>query len=568
MKSVYIVLLSFISSFFAMGSDTYESLAVYNSPIYKTIKELRDKQIEVLNPEVIGPIRYYRKIFQEGKRIEETCKKAYEVNYQDRWIKEQVLNSMIATLQYKMIDLAMLNIPYYAKKLNLTEDEYNSIVDNAINNRCSKNISVISHRRIRYLLLNRYKMSEEENYNMYHGFKDFDNNLIDKAFSNRISREKLYLKKLMTSLDMFKAACTWGQSYEYPRLLRPYITNPAIMGEVIKSMSGEVIDVSRNFENIVTRKDTTTLKVHCDGIICRKKSQSQFRLDFPKSLGSNGLKKDLESLYCENFYQKEFEKEPRAFKSVEKLSELDNESQLNAVNYFLSSLTKMPNFGLWPNNAKEYRDLVESSIDAFWTTWAHELIKEKTKEAKFEDMLTLKIVPKDYFQNDYYFKMEINLDLTSGEFDEVFYRGNKLKLDFDLRMPKRDIIYLHKEYLRNWPDNKDKIRQLDLLLMSYIEDNLNKTDDFIKKYLINVSIKKLVLSDFRNQIMGRQDLNFKDGNKNQSRFIVIPVKLHIGNFALIYLKNRRLMLSGMRRELEKEKLYQSSERLDTLENSQ
>ncbi len=560
------IFLSLILVQFIFAIDAYESLALNNSEIYQSIKDHRDIKIRSLSKKHIKPIRYYRKIYQEGLRLTETCKKKHSITYQDQWIREQVVNSLVATLQLKIIDMSLSNIPYYAKKLNFSDDDFQSLSNKMTKSMCSKNISVISHRRIRYLLNKRFTADIEELHKNYQGFKDFDNKLIDEEIFKRISREKLYLKKLETALYMFKSACTWGQDYTSPRLLSDYISNPTVMAEIIKSMNSDKIDVEKYFKNMVTKKDFNSTKVLCDGIICRNTSYTKFVSKFPLSLGSRGLIDDLEGLFCTELKTGKTEPELRLTDSVKEMLQTKDQTKINhGVNYFLSSLSGTPVFNLWPSSEREYRDLVESSIDSFWNTWSRKHIKKYTNEASYEEMITLRATEKDYYYDSYFFKTQINLALSSGEFDEVFNRSNKLQMKSSFFLPKRDLIYLHKNYLANWPSNKEKLNQLDILLMGYIENGIDDTDKFINKYLLDVSIKKLVLNDFKEKLMARDKLRFQDGKKNPTRKIEIPVNLNIGNFALIYLKNRFLMLNGLKNELRKESLYNSGERVDTME---
>lgn len=99
----------------------------------------------------------YRANYQEGVNLDNYCRRQPEMSYPTRFDREQALRSVLATVQYLVLDLSVRSIAKYAKELEVTPSEYSDLVDNLMGQYCSKNISIISLDQLRKNLIERYQ---------------------------------------------------------------------------------------------------------------------------------------------------------------------------------------------------------------------------------------------------------------------------------------------------------------------------------------------------------------------------------------------------------------------------
>ncbi len=542
--------------------DFVESLAAKNDPLYHSIRTERQTLLKSLKGIEYNPLRIYRSFYLEGDRLERECREDINIYYKDNWEKDQVLNSIFATLQYRMIESSIKDIAYYSKKLSINSNDFGQIVNNVISKGCSKNISIMSHRRMSYLF---YKYFDSENYDSQNKVSPLDamleNPIISRDLVNKFSRELVHSQYLKYASNVFKMACTWGQRYEYPRLMEYFMQNKPIAAYVLRQLTNQVINPNSKSDSLVTKVDLQTTKVFCDGIICRKRSARDANILFPRSMGSRSLESDFRTLYCNEINNRKLADEPRLKQSVQNFVKSFDDQEINkTIGYFISQITGVPEFNLWTSNKSELSTIINSPLENFWDNWAIRNGKQMTKRALFEEPLVIRPI-KDFLYDIRIDKPpKLNFSISAGEFDSIFEKNSKLKIFYTLKIPYKDFTYIYDAFNNAWPNDKKKIADIKKLVSAYVDSSLKNRKNILSRLIIKAKYKEIIVQELLSQILDSVELRYYEGKD----WLEIPVNFYVGNMALVYLKNRRIMLSEYEKEDKRDQLFLSTERVDNL----
>jgi hypothetical protein len=89
------ILLFTVSSF---AIDVDSNLVINNVPFYSRITNLHQNELKEVDQKWIDYIKFYRAFYVEGENLGYYCNENPKVYYKDRWEREKVINSYIATL--------------------------------------------------------------------------------------------------------------------------------------------------------------------------------------------------------------------------------------------------------------------------------------------------------------------------------------------------------------------------------------------------------------------------------------------------------------------------------------
>lgn len=501
-------------------------------PLSYVFSDIYDKSRQGEN----NKVKLYLSTYEGGVSLSESCSHYGSLQFATSWKEKQALRSIAATLQYLGIDTSIKAIAAYAQKMSLDEAQFKNLTTNLVQNYCSKNISVFSIRNIEKSL--------------GHYFKNPELAIIPSVASSPFTTKQLTLitesdrarsNEFDQAIKSFRAFCSWGGDVNDYRMLTPYLNNRFIMAFIFKNMRGVQDQIAPKTFKVETVKSDKTVQVLCDNLICRKVGQTKMNQDFPLSVGSTGLKTDLEKLYCHHYRYLDYQPKKTIPQVAQWIKEEELEGPIFQTNFFISLMTGIPDlfFG-----AEGYRDIplvVKSSIDERWERWALNSLAQFSKDLFFEESLKVKILPAVPSQvSEQRFHLDFTVSL--GEMDRLVSDNDKIDAQFNLKLSKN---YLR--FLRNKWDHLSK--EVDLEgqakfkqeTAQFIDLQLKQKERYFIQKIWNTSFSELVSEELLNQAIATKVSYF---DSYEDEMIEIPVKFSYGVFALNYLRYRSDVKAG------------------------
>lgn len=545
----YLILTNFVSAF-----EVENNMAINNSFFFELVDNTHTKIVKESDPIYKKLLSRYRAFYVEGENLKRYCDSPVKTIYSSRFEADAVTNSIVATLQMIILKNTIEAIDVYSRELELTDIEYESMYDKLIKSSCSQNISVIGHRRIRKMFMDIHNKSHYQLPSIANNPFYTETVMKKQSIQEKLGREFYY------TIGLFKSACSWGQDFQSLRGLRSLIQNPVVAAYIIREMMGLEVALDENsISKGLTEAQTT--KVHCDGIICREKDEKSFFKSFPRALGSQSMMNDLKTMYCENILGNKKDLEGDIDISLSSIYDpyLGNESK-RLIGQFLALITKIPDFNVWTDNPTYLRDYMKYGIINYWDEWSKYVAQHLIDNNSYEEPLKLQVVPMEIFLDKTKIAPKVILDLNSGEFDESVAINGKIKFKFQIEVLDRDLVWLYFRYQQTLPTEKEEIEKFDKLLRAYVEKNYKKIEDEFSSYLISGDLISLISQEIKAQLIYIKADDYKIENK----MIKIPIEVNISPFALIYLKNKRIMEEALQEEIAKNKQFKSLKRVQDM----
>lgn len=476
-------------------------------------------------------LKLYHHRFQQGELLNASCSYYGPIDYGDSWRGDQARRGVVSTLQYLGLDTAIKAIGAYARELSVDEHSFSTLTENLVNNYCSKNITVFSLKTLKASLKHYYEnpltsiipQIETSPY-------------ATEAFKSSAGGPKARNNEFEYAIELFRDFCSWGgETHDY-RMLAPYLNNRFIMSFVFENLSGVKQSWDETTSKVTLSPDPETLKVNCEQLICRKVDSDQFSKKFPLSVGSSGLKSDLEKLYCQHFRFQEYRNT-----TIPEVKEWMKEQSLESVvfrqNLMISFMSGVPDPFFALPDYKELPFLAKSSIDERWSKWSKEVLASYSKDLLFEESMKITMIPKSDYISLVTQGYTLDILITLGEMDRMLGDMDKLKLKFDIKLSRNYILWLRKqwsEHLKNadFEGQKKILKQLEANLKSLFEA---KEPYYLQK-VWNDQVFRIVADELLVQISKAPVSWFE--HSLQDKMVNIPVTFHYGIFALGYLKFR------------------------------
>ncbi|EQC46319.1 hypothetical protein [Bacteriovorax sp. Seq25_V] len=547
------IVMALAYSSLAMSTDS--NMAVNNSFIFELINSHHLEVVSKSKKQWLNQMAHYRIFYVEGENLKNSCETMPKVYYANSFEQNSVETSIVATLQKIIFDHTIPAIEKYSRALDLNENEYFNMVENLIRRSCSSNLSVISHRRIKKKFIdfrknNSYVLPSLEG-----------NPLYTPKVVLKQSREEKIAKELYYTVGLFEMACSWGQRVEALRGLMPLIQNPSIAAFIIRQMSGLKIADDANFNSRFLTESQDTTRVHCDGLICREKSSAKFKEDFVKSIGHQSILSDLKSNYCHSISKikkdDEFEVDQKITKIIQKYSGFEGSRMLGQ---FIALLTKIPDFNVWTDDAKLLDEYMKFGLDHFWDGWAMRTVKHLENNLMYEEPLELEVVDHNLFLDPEDFKPRIELDLNSGEFDKSVAMKGKITFNFDINILDLDLAWIYHGYREINHEDKEALEKLDNLIKQYVIKDFKLIKKEFESYIIDGDLVDLLVNEIKDQILFFRNMNLK----MERKLVSIPVNVNVSPFALIYLKNKRVMDEANQKEIARDEQFEAAKRIDSM----
>lgn len=495
------------------------------SDIYDTSKEGENKKVKL-----------YLSTYQAGNNLHESCSYLQASPYPSVWSEKQARRTVAATLQYIGLDTSIKAIGAYAKKLEVSEENFKTLKSNLIRNYCSKNVAVFSLRNIEKSL----------DYYYANPVAELIPTVSTSPFVSEISKTKseslaTRSKEFDLVIKNFRAFCSWGSEVEDYRMMTPYLNNRFIMAFVFKNMLGVQDQIEKKEFKVVTAPSASTVQVTCTDLICRKDELEVFRSKFPQSIGSTGIMTDLSKMYCHHFrFQDWPQKTAPEVKAWIKSYEL--EDPIFETSQFISLMTGVPDFLNASESYVEVPVLARSAIDERWTTWANKVLATFSKDMLYEESLKVKVEPAEDLAALSSRGFEVDFSVTLGEMDRLLVDNDKLKLSFDLRLSKNFFrqLRMKSEVFEQEVDLEGKKQWRDEIAR-YLDAQLKEKQKFFSQKMWNEDFSKLIADELIRQARMYRGTMF---NTYQDEMLRVPVKFSYGLFALSYIKYRNDVQSG------------------------
>lgn len=460
----------------------------------------------------------YQSLYVDGSTLKASCEKYLPLKYGSPNQDSTAKRSITATLQLLGLDLSVKSIGAYARHLNLPEEEYRTLTKNLVKNYCSQNVTVLSLKTIAKSFEYYYTNPETK---LLPTFQDLKYAPASVKESSELiaSRQKEFNEAVMG----FRAFCSWGGDVDDYRLLPPYLNNPFIYSLVMNRLTSKV-------------PEGLSDKVLCKNFICRQVSDAEFKIQFPRGIGSTGLKTDLEKQYCFHFRNLEYAPKQTIPQVAQWIKAQELESPIIQTNFFISLLSGLPDLIFGVDEYKELLKLSKANFEERWGRWAQAVLDNFGRKIYYEESLKVRVLPEREIASLPGKEFRVDLSVTLGELDRVFNDRDKVKSSFDLRLPKN--------YLRNlrikWNGLARNVATGDQEMFlkenaDYLKKYLKPKEDLFRQRVWNDDFAKIVSEAILRQVLLYDGKLFES---YKAQMVNIPVTFNYGLFALNYLKYR------------------------------
>src|SRR5690554_4302983 len=387
-------------------------------------------------------LKLYHHRYQQGQYLNSTCSYYGPIDYGDTWKEGQAQRSVASTLQYLALDTAIKAIGAYGKELPIDEDSYNNLVNNLVNNYCSKNITIFSLKTIKASLKHYYDHPQQDILPRIE-----DSPYASEFYKNYSGGPQARNHEFEYAIEIFRDFCSWGGEITDYRMMGPYLSNRFIMSFVVENLTNKKQFWDEKSSSVSLVDETDTLTVNCDQLICRRVDSETFKQKFPLSVGSTGLQSDLEKLYCHHFRYLDFKTD-----TIDQVKEWIKKQSLESVifrqNLLLSFMSGVPDpfFGL--PDYKELPFLAKSSIDERWSKWSRDVLDAFSKDLLFEESMKLNVKSKSDYITLATEGYSLNVAITLGEMDRMLGEVDKLTMKFDIELSQNYIFWLDRKSTR------------------------------------------------------------------------------------------------------------------------
>ena len=475
-------------------------------------------------------VKFYAHRYQRGDELVDACRYYGPTEYTESWKEDQAKRSVAATLQYIGLDTAIKAVGAYAKELSIDESSYENLTENLVSQYCSKNMTIFATKTVKASLKHYYQNPEDILPKIESSPYATD------VFKNHAGSNMARQNEFEYAIELFRDFCSWGGEVSDYRMMGPYLSNRFFMSFVIENLT----NVKQKFDNETGRvsliEDKDTLKVNCDQLICRKTSIEDFTRKFPLTVGSSGLKTDLEKLYCHHFRYQDYKHDTiPEVKSWIKAQSL--EAPVFRQNFLLSLMNGIPDPMMGMPDYKELPFLAKSNIDERWGKWARDVLDVFSGDLLFEESLKIQVKDRSDYVSLVTKGYSIDLFITLGEMDRMLGESDKLSMTFDIKLAKSYMLWIRKEW-------SDALKKADYERQTKLQVHLEKTlaalfkpkeEHYLQK-IWNDDLFRIVSQELIHQISRAPTSWFETGYKD--KMMEIPVKFYYGVFALNYLKYR------------------------------
>lgn len=489
----------------------------------------------------------YRGFYEEGKNLQNSCKNSDKISYATTWQKDQVRRSLLATLQYIGLDISIRAIPQYAKYFEFSRDEYINLVDNLVGNYCSKNISIISLKQLKKNFLIRYDGENTFRLPSVEG-----NNLFPEKLSSIANKDDSKEREFLKTIRLFQSFCSWGGDIENLRLLVPFVKHPVIYKLLMRQISGKNLDWKENSRSAISVRKQKTIKVLCDGLICRKTNSIKFYKHFPTSVGHKSFEDDLTRLYCQEVRDVDYKIKGQAPKIKKIINAMTFDEENLLVSQLIALQTGIPDLFIRANNYKSASNFLRFNIDKTWNDWSDNQIEKFKGEVYYEEPLTMELVDRGLYFKSYIPKFQVVFDVNLGELDRANQSVGKISTKFSIPFSNKFLKWARREWITLDPRNKKRKNELFSKMDIRIKPIVGKIQ---KKFPVapwSGNLHFIIRNELLDQLSLYQGRYFREKTKGM---VNIPIKINFGSYALKYLRYEYKVKKNIEKSNRQDKIF-------------
>lgn len=473
-------------------------------------------------------LQYYQALYRQGIELDNSCQNSDRLQYSSSLNKQNAAKSVAATLQYIGIDITVKAIAAYAKKLELNNVQYSNLVQNLVKNSCSKNMTVYSVKLVEENLMSEW--NKKQNFILPSIGKS---SFFSKSVKDLHESYATVKKHFNYTVKNFNAFCSWSGNTSDYRMLSSYLKNPYIMSILLNNLTGHKVGFDRNTQQLIKYKNNESIQVACEDTICRRRPPEVFLSLFPRRIGSNKIKDDIQGLYCDHFSKQTY-KESTTNAKIKKWINNQGflESKLEPLN-FISLVSGIPETLLAVENVSKVKAIFKENIVNHWDSWSESKLSQQYFEQYFEEPLEIQLVPQQLVNNP---KLEAKFIVTLGEIDKVLNDIDKISAQFDLKFSQKYITFLKQRTTELFNlGREDESLVLRAKFIENISRQLSKKTKFFKVPIWNNKISTIIADELLINLDRSPGSKF---NRLKAGTITVPVEFDFGTFALQYIHRK------------------------------
>lgn len=505
---------------------------------FDPLTQVMEKTKATTSAESTQQLALYLAQYQEGIDLQNSCQYISQAKYDTSWKEDQAKRAMVATLQYVGLDLAVKSIGAYAKKLEISAESYEKLVNHITGNFCSQNITVYSIKLLKDNLHQQYKNPDPLSIPSVIN-SPFISEEMRSLSESRTTREREFFYLLKN----FRSLCSWGGEVKNYRMLPPYLNNPFVMDKIIKLMSGKKISWNDKDKKAYVQPEETPLRVACQDLICRRrKTEAEFKALFPLMIGTFSLESDLKHLYCHHFRYVDYQSQNQVSPVKEWIKESELEDPIYEIAQYNALQSTVPDFMFSVSTFKELPLVLKASIDQKWKSWATTSLNSFSSDLLFEESLQFFIRKQTDMRTIRKDSFKMGMDITLGELDRILDVSDKLKIRFDFKLSKSYLRFLKQKQvdLRKEID-LEGMKQLEEQVSAYLKVQVDKQGNKLIHPIWNSDVSKLFAYELMSQVTIYQGPMFES---LKDEILTIPVDFYLGTFALSYLRFKADVKAG------------------------
>ena len=465
-------------------------------------------------------------LYQNGEKLKNKCDLDFRLNYSNRWQENSAKRSVVATLQYYGIDIALKSIAARSKLLGFGEEKYNLLVTNLVNGSCSPNLSVYSLK----LLKNNFKYYWDNPIDITVPKSQYLSSALSSA--NSIDTIK---RNIGFDIKNFRAFCSWNSDTDDYRLMVPYLKNPYIMADLYNSLLKRSIDFDPATMKLIYKNNPETTQVACENLICRSRSPKEFDRIFPRMPGRTTLEDDLVVLYCDHFSKVRFKQ------STQQINKWRSENQIGDTKkealHYISNISKIYDLQTFNDEFTSIPLVYEKSFKDRWNVWADEKLKYFYGTQFYEESLKIELSQNREIEDILQGHFSLYFDINYGEIDKSIQELDKFKFSFNLSFTKAFLSKL-KERLKHFSKLGDyeKLAIWRRKAKEVIRYQVKSKDQYFFVPLWNEMISEVITDELIKQLdeYRGNDLNLLDKSVKK-----VKVGFRVGVFAMQYIYLKR-----------------------------
>jgi hypothetical protein len=471
---------------------------------------------------------------EDSQRLKNSCDYIATASYVNPSQEVLARRSVVSTFQYIGLDLTVKSIGHYARTLQMDLSDYQKMTENLIKSSCSPNLSVYGIKLIKQNLFAAYQSSTFPLPAL--PGQPFNANRLSEKTSSITAKEFEFHQ----TTQLFRALCSWGGDTSNYRLLPPLLRNPAIMSWLFRHLENQVLVWEEKTSEVKLKEGIGAVQVTCQDYLCRQVSNQEFIKRFPRTVGSTGLKEDLQRLWCHHFRYQDLSATKDQHPMVrEWIKKIDPEHERQMSSQLISLFTGIADLLVTNKSYGELKDDLRAGIEERWDQWAKNSLTIFSKDILYEESLEIKVRPRrdPALIKDRLFA--IDMSVTLGELDRVIESDDKLGLTINLKLSRSWLRWLRVQWsvLNKRPDPEAREAFIDEVAMR-LKPQVDKKQKYFPTPLFGEGLEQILAGELIEQVLLYQGKLF---DSYDDKMIQVPVRLHYGMFALSYMRYKAVI---------------------------